>query len=58
MASIEAHLTPAATLAEQLFEGLIHDILVSVSSGRLMALLTAQIKWLNEECRTVSTAAS
>ena len=58
MTSIQLHLTSAATLPDPLFIGLVHDILVSINGGLLMALLMAQIIWLNEERRTVSTAAS
>ena len=58
MTSIKVHLTPAAALLDPLFEGLVHDILVSINGGLLMALLMDLIKWLNEERRTLSTAAS
>ena len=52
------HLTSAATYPDSLFIALVHDILVSINGGLLMALLMAQIDWLNEERRTVSSAAS
>ena len=58
MTSIKVHLNPAATLLDPLFEGSGHDNLVSINGGLSMALLMTQIKWLNEERRTVSTAAS
>lgn len=58
MTCIKVHLTPAAALTAWPIKGLVHDILVPINGGFLMALLMALIILLNEERRAVSSAAS